>query len=177
MLYLDYSRNDGEWTPKRYGGRENLEAVSFLQEMNATVYKRASWRHDGRRGVDRMAGSSGRPTAGGLGFGFKWNMGWMHDTLDYLGHEPVLPALPPRGDHILVDYACTENFVLPLSHDEVVHDKGSLVARCPATTGTRRRAYVRCWRSCGRIRASRLLFMGGEFGQDGEWAEARSLDW
>ena len=135
MLYLDYSREAGEWIPNRYGGRENLEAVDFLQQLNIGVYA-------DHPDVQTIAEEStawpgvSRPTdAGGLGFGYKWDMGWMHDTLVYLARDPVHrrhhhDELTFRGL-----YAFTENYVLPLSHDEVVHGKGSLLARCPATTG------------------------------------------
>lgn len=124
MLYLDYSREEGQWTPNVYGGRENLEAISFLQEMNATVYKRDP-------GIVTIAEESTawpgvtRPThLGGLGFGFKWNMGWMHDTLEYLRHEPVFRHYHHNEITFSLVYAFSENYVLPLSHDEVVHGKG-----------------------------------------------------
>ena len=180
MLYLDYSRPEGGWTPNRYGGRENLEAVSFLQEVNATVYKN----HPSVMTIAEESTSwpgVTRPThLGGLGFGFKWNMGWMHDTLDYTGRDPV-----HRGFHhdrltFGLTYAFSENFVLPLSHDEVVHGKGSLWTRAPeqGRGDAGRAAGVRSlfgwmWAHPGK----QLLFMGGEFGQIREWSEERSLDW
>ena len=177
MLYLDYSRKDGEWTPNRYGGRENLEAVSFIQEVNATVYKRVP-------GAMMIAEESTawpgvtRPTdAGGLGFGLKWNMGWMHDTLGYVGHDPVHRAYHHNQMTFPLMYAWSEHYLLPLSHDEVVHGKGSLLRKIP---GDR-------WRQLATLRAylgymwahpgKQLLFMGGEFAQESEWSEGRSLDW
>jgi 1,4-alpha-glucan branching enzyme len=177
MLYRDYSRKDGEWEPNIHGGRENLEAVAFLQEVNATVYKRVP-------GIVTIAEEStswpavSRPTyLGGLGFGFKWNMGWMHDTLDYLAHEPVHRVYHHHQLTFSMMYAYTENFVLPLSHDEVVHGKGSLLRKMP---GDR-------WQQLANLRAllaymwahpgKQLIFMGIEIGQEAEWSEGRSLDW
>ena len=177
MLYLDYSREEGEWTPNKYGGRENLEAVQFLQEMNATVYKRTP-------GVTTIAEEStswpqvtGPTSAGGLGFGFKWNMGWMHDSLGYVQHDPVHRAYHHGEMTFSLVYAWSENYVLPISHDEVVHGKGSLLRKMP---GDR-------WRQLANLRAylgfmwahpgKQLLFMGAELGQESEWAEARELDW
>ncbi|MBB6373996.1 1,4-alpha-glucan branching enzyme [Pseudonocardia eucalypti] len=177
MLYLDYSREDGQWEPNVHGGRENLEAVSFLQEMNATVYK-------AHPGVVTIAEESTswpgvtRPThLGGLGFGFKWNMGWMHDTLHYVGKDPVYRGYHHNEMTFSMVYAYTENFVLPLSHDEVVHGKGSLWERMPGDE----------WNKAANLRAllgymwahpgKQLLFMGGELGQRREWSESRSLDW
>jgi 1,4-alpha-glucan branching enzyme len=177
MLYLDYSRKEGEWLPNQYGGRENLDAVRFLQELNATVYKR-------HPGVVMVAEESTawpgvtRPThLGGLGFGFKWNMGWMHDTLRYLSHEPVHRAFHHNEMTFSLVYAWSENFVLPLSHDEVVHGKGSLWTRMPGDDWNKaaglRSLLAFMWAHPGK----QLLFMGGEFGQPQEWSEQRSLDW
>lgn len=177
MLYLDYSRKEGEWLPNQYGGRENLDAVRFLQELNATVYKR-------HPGVVMVAEESTawpgvtRPThLGGLGFGFKWNMGWMHDTLRYLSHEPIHRAYHHNEMTFSLVYAWSENFVLPLSHDEVVHGKGSLWGRMPGDDWNKaaglRSLLAFMWAHPGK----QLLFMGGEFGQPQEWSEQRSLDW
>ena len=177
MLYLDYSRKDGEWTPNQYGGRENLEAVSFLQEVNATAYKRVP-------GIVTIAEESTawpgvtRPThLGGLGFGFKWNMGWMHDSLDYLAHEPIYRQYHHHQMTFSMMYAYSENYVLPISHDEVVHGKGSLLRKMPGDRWQQLanlRAYLAfMWAHPGK----QLLFMGSEFGQESEWAESRSLDW
>jgi 1,4-alpha-glucan branching enzyme len=177
MLYLDYSRKDGQWLPNVHGGRENLDAVAFLQEMNATVYRE-------HPGVVTIAEEStawpgvSRPThLGGLGFGFKWNMGWMHDTLDYTGRDPIYRGYHHNQMTFSLMYAFSENYVLPISHDEVVHGKGSLWERMP---GDR-------WNKAANIRAllafmwahpgKQLLFMGQEFGQAREWSEQRSLDW
>jgi len=153
MLYLDYSRKDGEWYPNEYGGRENLDAVAFLQEMNATVYKRVP-------GVITIAEESTawpgvtRPTfLGGLGFGFKWNMGWMHDTLDYMSHEPIHRQYHHNEMTFSMVYAYSEHFILPISHDEVVHGKGSLAQRMPGDRW-QQLANLRAYpASCGRIPA------------------------
>ncbi|WP_119729131.1 1,4-alpha-glucan branching protein GlgB [Thermomonospora amylolytica] len=177
MLYLDYSRKDGEWAPNVYGGRENLEAISFLQETNATVYRRYP-------GVIMVAEEStawpgvSRPThLGGLGFGFKWNMGWMHDTLTYMRHDPVFRHYHHNEITFSLVYAFSENYVLPLSHDEVVHLKGSLLGKMPGDTWKKfaglRALFAYMWAHPGK----QLLFMGGEFAQGGEWAEERTLDW
>ncbi len=177
MLYLDYSRKEGEWVPNRHGGRENLEAVSFLQEFNTLMHGR-------HPGVLTIAEEStawpgvSRPVyVGGLGFGHKWNMGWMHDTLDYFSKD----SIHRRFHHHLLTfgllYAFSENFVLPLSHDEVVHGKGSLLGKMPGDA----------WRQLANLRSlfgwmwahpgKQLLFMGGELAQRREWASERSLDW
>jgi 1,4-alpha-glucan branching enzyme len=177
MLYLDYSRPEGGWLPNKYGGRENLEAVAFLQEMNATVYKRVP-------GVVTIAEESTswpgvtRPThLGGLGFGFKWDMGWMHDTLSYIAHQPVHRQYHHNELTFSMMYAYSENFVMPLSHDEVVHGKGSLLNKIPGDRwqqmATLRTLYAYMWAHPGK----QLLFMGQEFAQGAEWSEARSLDW
>ena len=177
MLYLDYSREEGQWTPNIYGGRENLEAVAFLQEMNATVYKRVPGAITIAEESTSWPGVT-RPThLGGLGFGFKWDMGWMHDTLSYLSHEPVYRQYHHNELTFSMMYAYTENFVMPLSHDEVVHGKGSLINKIPGDRwqqlATLRAMYAYMWAHPGK----QLLFMGQEFGQSREWSEARSLDW
>jgi 1,4-alpha-glucan branching enzyme len=177
MLYLDYSREEGQWSPNIYGGRENLEAISFLQEVNATAYKR-------NPGIMTIAEEStawpgvSRPThLGGLGFGFKWNMGWMHDTLEYFRHEPVFRHYHHGEITFSLIYAFSENYVLPLSHDEVVHGKGSLLAKMPGDAWQKfaglRALLAYMWSHPGK----QLLFMGSEFAQGAEWAEERSLDW
>jgi 1,4-alpha-glucan branching enzyme len=177
MLYLDYSRKEGEWVPNRFGGRENLEAVEFLKEVNSTVYGH-------HPGVMTIAEEStawpgvSRPVyLGGLGFGFKWNMGWMHDTLEYFSKDPVYRRHHHHSLTFGLLYAFTENFVLPLSHDEVVHGKGSLLGKMP---GYRHEQFANLrallawmWAHPG----SRMLFMGGELAQDREWSHDRSLDW
>jgi 1,4-alpha-glucan branching enzyme len=177
MLYLDYGRKDGEWAPNVYGGKENLEAVSFLQEMNATVYKRIPGTVTIAEESTSWPGVT-RPThLGGLGFGFKWNMGWMHDTLRYVQNDPVHRQYHHGEMTFSLIYAYSENFVLPISHDEVVHGKGSLLRKMP---GDR-------WRQLANLRAyfaymwahpgKQLLFMGQEIAQESEWAESRELDW
>jgi 1,4-alpha-glucan branching enzyme len=177
MLYLDYSREDGEWTPNKYGGRENLEAVQFLQEMNATVYKRVPGATTIAEESTSWPQVTGTTSSGGLGFGFKWNMGWMHDSLAYVQHDPVHRAYHHHELTFPLVYAWSENYVLPISHDEVVHGKGSLLRKMP---GDR-------WRQLANLRAylaymwahpgKQLLFMGCELGQESEWAESRELDW
>ncbi|MDP3969677.1 MAG: 1,4-alpha-glucan branching protein GlgB [Nocardioides sp.] len=177
MLYLDYSREPGQWTPNVHGGRENLEAVQFLQEMNATVYKRVPGAITIAEESTSWPGVT-RPTdADGLGFGFKWNMGWMHDSLGYLKADPVHRSHAHGQMTFSLVYAWSENYVLPLSHDEVVHGKGSLLRKMPGDRWQQLatlRAYLAfMWAHPGK----QLLFMGGELGQEAEWAEARELDW
>ena len=177
MLYLDYSRKAGEWTPNQYGGRENLEAIGFLQEANATCYKRMPGTIMVAEESTAWPGVSRPVYLGGLGFGFKWNMGWMHDTLNYLSLDPVYRQYHHNEMTFSMMYAYSENFVLPLSHDEVVHGKGSLLGKMPGDEW-RRFAGVRSllaymWAHPGK----QLLFMGGEFAQGSEWSADRGLDW
>jgi 1,4-alpha-glucan branching enzyme len=177
MLYLDYSRKDGEWLPNVYGGRENLDAVGFLQEVNATVYKRVPGAVTIAEESTAWPGVT-RPThLGGLGFGFKWNMGWMHDTLGYISREPIHRQFHHHEMTFSMVYAYSENYILPISHDEVVHGKGSLLGKIPGDRwqelATLRTLYAYMWAHPGK----QLLFMGQEFGQGTEWSESRSLDW
>ncbi|AOW10197.1 1,4-alpha-glucan branching protein GlgB [Flavobacterium gilvum] len=177
MLYLDYSRNDGEWEPNFYGGRENLDTISFLKDFNEAVYSNYE-------GVQTIAEEStsfpmvSRPTfAGGLGFGMKWMMGWMHDTLEYFQKEPVYRKYHQNDLTFSMTYTYTENFMLPLSHDEVVYGKRSIAGRMPGDE----------WQKFANLRllysymfahpGTKLLFMGSEFGQSGEWDFQNSLDW
>ncbi|HVL90892.1 MAG TPA: 1,4-alpha-glucan branching protein GlgB [Actinomycetota bacterium] len=177
MLYLDYSRKDGEWIPNEFGGRENLEAIAFLRRFNEDVYT-------AHPDVQTIAEEStawpmvSRPTyVGGLGFGLKWDMGWMHDTLEYFKKDPVHRRFHQHMLTFRSLYAWQENFVLPLSHDEVVHGKGSLLGKMPGDE----------WQQFANLRAlyglmyatpgKKLLFMGAEFGQRGEWNHEASLDW
>ena len=177
MLYIDYSRAPGQWLPNRHGGRENLEAVEFLRELNATVQSRhpgaltiaeesTAWPH-----VTRLV------SAGGLGFSMKWNMGWMHDTLDVLRTDPLFRASIHERLTFGITYAFSENFVLALSHDEVVHGKGSLLGKMHGDDWQRlanlRLLYTWQWTLPGK----KLLFMGQEFAQIREWNQDRSLDW
>ena len=177
MLYLDYGRKEGEWIPNQYGGRENLEAISFLRRFNQEVYKKFP-------DVQTIAEEStawpmvSRPTyVGGLGFGMKWDMGWMHDTLEYMSKDPIHRKFHHEKLTFRMLYAYHENFVLPLSHDEVVYGKGSLIRKMPGDE----------WQKFANLRAllgymyaqsgKKLLFMGGEFGQWNEWYHEASLDW
>jgi 1,4-alpha-glucan branching enzyme len=177
MLYLDYSRKQGEWVPNKYGGRENLEAVGFLQDMNKHLY--AS--HPGILTVAEESTSWPKVSApvhdGGLGFGFKWNMGFMHDTLEYLKRDPIHRRHHHHELTFGLIYAWSENFVLPLSHDEVVHGKGSLIAKMAGDQWQKfanlRAYYGFMWGYPGK----KLLFMGQEFAQWAEWSEDKSLDW
>jgi 1,4-alpha-glucan branching enzyme len=177
MLYLDYSRKPDEWVPNRYGGNENIEAIDFMRRMNETAYAHAP-------GVITVAEEStawpgvSHPTyTGGLGFGFKWNMGWMHDTLRYIGHQPIHRRHHHDDLTFGLLYAFSENFILPISHDEVVHGKRSLFGRMPGDRWQRfanMRAYLAfMWGHPGK----KLLFMGSEFAQENEWNHDVSLDW
>lgn len=177
MLYLDYSRKEGEWIPNEFGGRENLESIAFLKRMNELVYGE----HPGAMTVAEESTSwpmVSRPTyLGGLGFGYKWNMGWMHDTLSYMQCDPIHRRYHHHQMTFGLIYQFSENFVLPLSHDEVVHGKGSLIEKMPGDE----------WQKFANLRAyygfmfahpgKKLLFMGAEFAQRREWTEAQSLDW
>ncbi|MEX0966148.1 MAG: 1,4-alpha-glucan branching protein GlgB [Bacteroidia bacterium] len=177
LLYLDYSRKEGEWEPNEYGGRENLEAISFLKEFNEAVYKEFPDVHTIAEESTSFPKVS-RPTdEDGLGFGMKWMMGWMHDTLEYFSKDPVHRRHHQNEITFSIYYAFTENFMLPLSHDEVVYGKGSLIDKMPGDE----------WQKFANLRTlygymyghpgAKLLFMGGEFGQFQEWSHERSLDW
>ncbi|MEX0660113.1 MAG: 1,4-alpha-glucan branching protein GlgB, partial [Egibacteraceae bacterium] len=177
MLYLDYSREEDQWVPNAFGGRENLEAVSFLAELNKTVYGRNP---DALMVAEESTAWPGvsRPVhLGGLGFGFKWNMGWMHDTLDYFSRDSIHRRYHHHQLTFGLLYAWSENYILPLSHDEVVHGKRSLLDKMPGDRWQKfanlRALYGYMWAHPGK----QLLFMGGEFGQWREWAEERQLDW
>ena len=177
MLYLDYSRGPGQWVPNQYGGNEDLEAVAFLKEFNTVAYRE----HPGVMTVAEestaWAGVSQPVYLGGLGFGFKWNMGWMHDTLDYISKDPIYRRFHHHELTFAMVYAWSENFILPISHDEVVHGKGSLLGRMPGDHWRRfanLRAYLAfMWAHPGK----QLLFMGCELGQEAEWSHERSIDW
>lgn len=177
MLYLDYSRENGQWEPNQFGGRENLEAISFLQEANATAYRLYP-------GIVMIAeestawpGVTAPTEGGGLGFGLKWNMGWMNDTLRYIQEDPVNRSWHHGELTFSLVYAFSENYVLPLSHDEVVYGKGSLLSRQPGDHWRElaglRSLFAYQWAHPGK----QLVFMGGEFGQGAEWNANQPLDW
>ncbi|TRW44166.1 1,4-alpha-glucan branching protein GlgB [Georgenia yuyongxinii] len=177
MLYLDYSRQPGQWRPNARGGRENLEAIGFLQETTATAYRKVPGIVLVAEESTAWPGVTAQTAHGGLGFGLKWNMGWMNDTLRYLAEEPINRRYHHGELTFSLVYAFSEQFVLPLSHDEVVHGKGSLLTKMP---GDR-------WQQLAGVRAllayqwshpgKQLLFMGQEFAQEAEWSEGRGLDW
>jgi 1,4-alpha-glucan branching enzyme len=177
LLYLDYSRTAGHWVPNKYGGRENLEAIDFIRELNTVV-------HDEQPGALMIAEESTSwplvskgTDQGGLGFDFKWNMGWMHDTLEYFKRDPFVRRYFHNSLTFGITYAWSENFILPFSHDEVVHMKGSMLNKMHGTSEQKfanlRSLYAYMWAHPGK----KLLFMGGELGQWREWSETRSLDW
>ncbi|SLN53018.1 1,4-alpha-glucan branching protein GlgB [Roseisalinus antarcticus] len=177
MLYRDYSRKDGEWIPNRHGGRENLESIDFLRRLNATVYGDDPGTMVIAEESTAWPGVSRPVHEGGLGFGFKWNMGWMHDTLEYMSQDPLYRAHHHNKMSFGLNYAFSENFVLSLSHDEVVHGKGSLYDRMPGDAAAKlanmRAYYAFMWAHPGK----KLLFMGQEFGQRPEWNAEAQLDW
>ena len=177
MLYRDYSRRPGEWVPNIYGGRENLEAIGFLRHLNAVVAERCPGAIMIAEESTAWPGVSKPISEEGLGFSYKWNMGWMHDTLNYMAKEPVHRQYHHHDMTFGLLYAFTENFILPLSHDEVVHGKGSLIAKMPGDRWQRfanLRAYFGfMWGHPGK----KLLFMGSEFAQEREWNHDRELDW
>ncbi|MEL6750847.1 MAG: 1,4-alpha-glucan branching protein GlgB [Pseudomonadota bacterium] len=177
MLYRDYSRNDGEWIPNKDGGRENYEAIAFLREMNTAVYGADSSVMTVAEESTSFPGVSQPVHHGGLGFGYKWNMGWMNDTLRYMEKDPI----HRQYDHHLmtfpIDWAFSENFILPISHDEVVHGKGAMIAKMPGSEWEKfanlRAYYAFMWMQPGK----KLLFMGCEFAQAEEWNHDAELDW
>ncbi len=177
MLYLDYSRPEGAWVPNEFGGNEDLEAVEFLKGMNETLYRREPGIVSAAEESTAWPGVS-RPTyLGGLGFGFKWNMGWMHDTLEYFGYDPIYRAYHHHELTFSLVYAFSENFILPLSHDEVVHGKGSMLEKMAGDRWQKlanlRALYAYMWAHPGK----KLLFMGNEIAQEAEWNFEQSLDW
>jgi 1,4-alpha-glucan branching enzyme len=177
MLYLDYSRKSGEWSPNQYGGRENLDAVDFLKEMNSVVHSRVPGALTMAEESTSWPGVTTGTEWGGLGFDFKWNMGWMHDSLEYVKHEPIHRKYHHNEMTFSMVYAWSERFILPLSHDEVVHGKGSLISRMPGDRWQQlaglRTYYGFMWAHPGK----HLLFMGSEFAQSSEWNSGASLDW
>ncbi len=177
MLYLDYSRDPGEWEPNIHGGNENLEAVQFLQELNATLYRRVPGVVTIAEESTSWPGVTSRTDQDGLGFGFKWNMGWMSDSLRYLGRKGIHRQHHHDDLTFALTYAWTENFILALSHDEVVHGKKSLASKIPGDQwqqlATLRAFFGAMWAHPGK----KLLFMGSEFGQLTEWSDERGLDW
>jgi 1,4-alpha-glucan branching enzyme len=177
MIYLDYSRKDGEWIPNKYGGKENIEAIDFIRGLNAVVHGRCPGAITVAEESTSWPGVSRPVYTGGLGFTFKWNMGWMNDTLSYMAENPIHRSYHQNMLTFSMLYAFSENFVLPLSHDEVVHGKKSLLAKMPGDTWQQqanlRLLYAYMWAHTGK----KLLFMGGEFGQWNEWTESGELDW
>ncbi len=177
MLYLDYSRQPGEWVPNVRGGNEDLDAISFLRELNEVAHAREPGVLMAAEESTAWPGVSRPVDLGGLGFGLKWNLGWMHDTLEYFRREPVHRRFHHHELTFSMVYAFSENFLLPLSHDEVVHGKGSLLAKMPGDSWQRfanlRALYAYMWAHPGK----KLLFMGGELGQEREWDSGGSLDW
>ena len=177
MLYLDYSRESDEWVPNRYGGRENLEAIDFIRRFNEHVHERAP-------GALTIAEESTawpmvtKPTyTGGLGFDLKWNMGWMHDTLSYMEKDTIYRRYHQNEITFSLIYAFSENFILPFSHDEVVHLKRSMLDKMPGDAWQKRANLRALYGYMTGHPGKKLLFMGGEFGQWTEWSEAKSLDW
>ncbi|HEX5333563.1 MAG TPA: 1,4-alpha-glucan branching protein GlgB, partial [Cellulomonas sp.] len=177
MLYLDYSRQAGEWRPNMYGGRENLEAIAFMQEANATAYRRTPGVMMIAEESTAFPGVTSPTDAGGLGYGLKWNMGWMNDTLRYLAEAPINRRYHHHEATFSMVYAYSERFILPISHDEVVHGKGSLLRKMPGDDWQQlagvRSLLAYQWSHPGK----QLLFMGCELGQGTEWAESTGLDW
>ena len=177
MLYRDYSRKDGEWVPNEHGGRENLEAIAFLQRMNEVVYADMPGVMTIAEESTAFPGVSSPTSGGGLGFGFKWNMGWMNDSLSYMQEDPINRKYHHSKMTFGLHYAFTENFVLPLSHDEVVHGKGSILDKMPGDGGEKfanlRAYYGFMWGHPGK----KLLFMGNEIAQGAEWNHDSSIDW
>lgn len=177
MLYLDYSRKEGQWLPNKFGGRENLEAVALLKEATSTAYRNFPGIMMIAEESTAWGGVSRSTDSGGLGFGYKWNMGWMHDTLSYLARDPIHRVHHHNEITFSILYAWSENYVLPISHDEVVHGKGSLVNKFPGDRwqklATMRAMYGYMWAHPGK----KLLFMGCEFAQNDEWKDGESLQW
>jgi 1,4-alpha-glucan branching enzyme len=177
MLYRDYSRRAGEWVPNQFGGRENLEAIDFIRRLNRIIAERCPGALTIAEESTAFPGVSAPVSEGGLGFSFKWNMGWMHDTLDYLGQDPVYRVWRHNELTFGLVYAFSERFVLPLSHDEVVHGKGSLYGRAPGDHWQKlanlRAYFAFMWTHPGK----KLLFMGGEIGQPREWNHDGEVDW
>jgi 1,4-alpha-glucan branching enzyme len=177
VLYRDYARKEGEWIPNQYGGRENIEAIDFLRHLNDAVAERFPGALMIAEESTAWPGVTQPTKEWGLGFTYKWNMGWMHDTLRYLKHDPVHRSYDHHDMTFGLLYAFSERFVLPLSHDEVVHGKGSLIGRMCGDTWQRfanlRAYFAFMWTQPGK----KLLFMGGEFGQDWEWDHDGSVDW
>ncbi len=177
MLYLDYSRKKGEWLPNKYGGRENIEAIDFLRGLNSVIHAKFPGVFTVAEESTAWPGVTESQASGGLGFDFKWNMGWMHDTLEYFSKEPVHRKYHQHNLSFSIWYAFSEKFILPFSHDEVVHGKSPMIGKMPGDVWQKFANLRLCYAYMFGSPGKKLLFMGDEFGQWSEWSETSGLDW